>query len=215
MPDAPGDALPPSIDYTLYVGKDQPRSSDPPTVFIDGLPSQSVHRVYANRAAAGDFPHRVELRYQDQVLVRIDMTSKPEDCGPGPASTGAVLRIEESLDELDSGDLRFGSEEVMFEHAACVGDGFAIPRCGCPTDQRCIPRILRESPLFTQMGCAPTGTKQDGEACTLVADPAGAYDDCGAGLFCYQSTCHALCTGGQAPTGTLPDGYPPEAQLCD
>jgi len=67
--------------------------------------------------------------------------------------------------------------------------------------------------------CAPIGPKQHGDACTIVPDPAGAYDDCGAGQFCYQGTCHKLCVPGFVGNGldatALPEGYPNDALLCD
>jgi hypothetical protein len=207
---------PPDIMYSLRVGQHPSRPAAEPTIYIDGVATNSVSQTYLPGETS--FLHHVELRYEDHVLATYDATADIDDCGRGSAARGSLLSVGESLDAYDSGDLRYTSDAIQFENGGCIGDGFDIPRCGCSATERCMPRIALADPLFTHLDCAPIGPKQHGDACTLVPDPAGAYDDCGAGLFCYQGTCHLLCVPGWVGNGAgsaLPEGYPNDALLCD
>jgi hypothetical protein len=203
----PADA-PPPLDYKISVSTTMPRRADAPTVYIDGVPSLLIESTEA--------VHHIELRYAEHVLFAMETSSTPQDC---PQATGRLVSVVVDLEEDDSGDLRLYSEAETFENGGCLGDAFALPRCGCAATERCMPRIALADPLFTHLDCAPIGPKQHGDACLLVPDPAGDYDDCGAGLFCYQGTCHLLCVPGWVGNGAagtaLPDGYPNDALLCD
>ena len=197
------------IDYRLHVLFDTTRT-DMPHVFIDGVETMDVQTVYPDLSTP--IQHEIELRYADQVLARMPTHAAPGDCGQQDTVWSS---ISQSVEALVSGDLRYLGDEWRGDLAACTGDGFGIARCYCDATERCEPRILRTTPLFTQMACTPIGPKAAGDPCTLTDDPAGAYDDCGTDLACYEGTCHALCrTQGCATTCLTPDGYPPEGALC-
>lgn len=211
VPDAP---LPPVVVTIHVVPSEQPRAVQP-SVVIDGVTTLTLETQYTDSQEAVSAEHHVELRYEDQAVFQLPVRVGAS-CGD---TQGRLVSASFTLSEYDSGDLRFYSDAIQLDDSGCLGDAFAIANCFCTTTERCVPRIALADPLFTHLGCVPIGPKQRGDACTLVPDPDGAYDDCGAGLFCYQGTCHGLCGNPPLPQGLtdmpLPDGYPRDAFLCD
>lgn len=196
--------IPPTIDYRLFVGLDSTRGL---AVWIDGAQTSDVHETYDRSQAGTTVRHTAELRYQDAVVLRREVSDTLSPCN---ADETNLVSFEDSLFALDSGDLRPGSTTLRGISWGCVGDGFGIAGCWQGTDRRCAPVIELAMPLFTRLDWVPAGPKLHGDACSFTPDPNGAYDDCAAGLFCYQGTCHTLCDNGQ----TI-DGYAGEVLLCD
>ena len=212
------DAPPPPVQFTLHVETFTPQRAAQPSVVIDGVMTSTLEQTYADEQEAVSVEHHAQLRYQDQLLIDLPV-GLDTSCAPPGGTPGHLLTASVTLVAYESGDLRYYSDAIQLDNAGCLGDAFAVPRCGCAATERCTPRIALADPLFTHLDCAPIGPKQHGDACTQVPDPAGAYDDCGAGLFCYQGTCHLLCVPGWVGNGAgataLPEGYPPDALLCD
>jgi hypothetical protein len=129
--------------------------------------------------------------------------------GCNPDQTG-LLSYKDVLVELDTGDIRAEGSELQGLGWGCIGDAFEIAACWQGTSDRCAPVIELDTPLFTRLDWVPAGPKLHGDACTFTPAATGAHDDCAAGLFCYQGTCHTICSSGQ----TI-DGYPSEVLLCD
>src|SRR3954470_15635690 len=121
----PAMPMPMPIDYALSVSLGPPRA-DPPTVYIDGVPQMILHETYPTLMAAGNFEHRVELRYEDQILTAMDVTTGPQDCG---RQFSGLERVVVDLEGLESGDIRYYGESVTYEDGGCVGDGSAAADC--------------------------------------------------------------------------------------
>jgi hypothetical protein len=177
--------------------------TDLPQVFIDHVATALLHQTYPDLETASGFHHLVELRYADHVLATYDTSTDTTDCTTHVA--GAVASVTVDLVALDSGDIRYYGDSIITSSAVCAGDGSGAAACYCP-GERCAPRITLADPLFSRMACAPIGPKAAGDPCTLIDDPAGAYDDCGESLFCLAGTCTAFCSPG------VPPGYPPEVR---
>jgi hypothetical protein len=192
------------IDYKLQIGFDSYRF-DMPRVYIDGVATMSFHHTYPDFSVP--IQHEIELRYGDQVLQHMSMSAAPGGC---PAPPSAVWsNIEQDVDALVSGDLRLVADDWRGITGFCTGDGGGdANHCGDCPNGRCAPRILRAQPLFTQMACVPTGSNGSGDPCTVIDDPAGAYDDCGENLVCIAGTCTPFCSP------DIPDDYPPETTTC-
>lgn len=212
----PPDADDRPLDYQLRVGFDSTRA-DMPQVFIDGVATMSVEQVYPS--LSDPIRHDIELRYADQVLAHTFAIAQPGGCDP-TATNVRWTSIVQGVSALVSGDVRYGGDEWQGDGpdpgtmTVCTGDGFALPDCRCQATERCAPRVTRAQPLFTRMACTPIGTKAAGDPCTMTDDPAGAYDDCGANLFCLAGTCTAFCSDPSCPCPTVP-GYPPEVRRCN
>src|SRR5437868_9179333 len=118
------DAAPPPIAYSLHVGEQARRPvADRPVVYIDGVATSSVSQTYPPDETA--FLHHVELHYEDHIVAALDVSADTEDCNSiGSDARGALLSVGESLDAYDSGDLRYTSDAIQFEHAGCLGDAF-------------------------------------------------------------------------------------------
>jgi hypothetical protein len=187
------------IHYTLHVNFDGTRA-DMPQVFIDGVEMQSFDGFYPNFASP--IHHEIELRYADQVLARMPVGAAAGDCGGSPDTVWSS--IDEYVGALISGDLRYEDAEWRGDTAQCVEDGVGVAHCECSASERCAPRIIRADPTFTQMACAPIGANGSGDPCTVIDDPAGAYDDCGENLVCIAGTCTPFCSP------DIPAEYPPE-----
>jgi len=172
--------------------------------------STEIHRTYPASQTGVFVSHHVELRYQATVLATYDAVDALA-CRP---YHGSLISYDEGITELDSGDLRPGSSDVDCTDGGFAGDSFGYPDCSCGSDQRCEPRITLDSPKFTRLSCAPIGPKLDGDACSFTADPAGAYDDCGSGLLCYEGTCHLLCSD-IPPFRVLGPEYAYDVNICD
>jgi hypothetical protein len=123
----------------------------------------------------------------------------------------------------DSGDLRFASERAVEGERVCFGDSFCFPSCfddaSCtPERPRCTSRATSTSPFASHLACSPVGPRALGETCALVADPDGAYDDCGAGLLCVAGTCRTSCRPRSSDPGcatcTYVPGHAPEIGVC-
>lgn len=186
------------IDYALNVGFDGTRA-DMPQVFIDGVESTSFQHVYPGFTVP--IHHDIELRYAGQVLARMPASAAPGDCGPPDAVWSS---ISQGVAALVSGDLRYEGDHWQGDGQSCIGDGFELAHCGCQPNERCAPRVVRAQPLFTQMACVPIGSNGSGAPCTLIDDPAGAYDDCGENLVCVAGRCTPFCDP------SIPAEYPPE-----
>lgn len=213
-PDAPPPA--PPIEFKFRVGSDHTRPSLPLTILIDGSPTTEIDQTYDPSAAGTLVQHTLELRYQDITVATLHTGDVLSPCY---VDQGAVTSYLTGADELDSGDFRYVGAEIDTTNGVCSEDAFGWPNCNCPADQRCVPRVSYDGPpRFTHLGCAPIGAKQHGDACTFTPDPAGAYDDCGASMFCYQGACHTMCVIDHGNPNPLPppsDEYPPEVSLCD
>ena len=129
--------------------------------------------------------------------------------------SGSLISYSTGIIELDSGDLRPAATDVVCTDGGFAGDSLGWPNCSCAADEHCEPRITLDSPRFTRLACAPSGPKLDGDACSFTPDAAGAYDDCGSGLFCWNGTCHGMCMrdGGSPPV--LGPEYPFDVTPCD
>jgi hypothetical protein len=207
-PDAP---TPLPFTYQLAVYAREPARTDPPVVYIDGVPTMSFSMTYASAAEADGTMHVVDLRYADQIIATWPVTvHETPFCASGP-----LAQRSESVAEYDSGDLRNGGLSELGTDSECHGDPSLLPNCACSGSERCGLRVVRDAPVFTHLRCTPIGPKLVGDACSFTSDADGAYDDCGSDLICYQGTCHALCrTTGCATTCVQPDGYPNEAAVC-
>jgi hypothetical protein len=219
-PDAPGapPPIPPTIAFHLGVGLDGGRHL-PLSIWIDGTQTNDLHEDLDRSQMYPTVTHSIELRYQDTVLFRSGFSGKLTPC---EYDGSTLLSYDVSFGELDSGDVRPYGATIVSQlgdvHEGCAEDGFGYPDCNCGAGEHCEPRVELDSPRFTRLACAPIGPKQHGDACTFTADPTGAYDDCGASMFCFQGTCHTMCLIDPGNPSQLPppsDEYPREVALCD
>jgi hypothetical protein len=209
-----------SFTYRLRLVASEPADRAPtdpkPVAMIDGIASDELVQGYPDLAAAVADVHHVELRQGATVIASRDIGPSAATCMPN----GTITAYTQGICEFDSGDLRFGSETVTGNGGTCVGDGFCAPACNCGPTERCTSRIVLETPLSSHLGCAPVGPRTVGQPCALVADPAGAYDDCGADLLCVGGTCQPTCDPrmGSHPcatgTCTFVPGHAPDLGVC-
>ena len=213
------------LDYSLSVSPrepgDRPRHVPAPVTYIDGEPRTSLVIQYASADEAIGDTHVIELRHGDQVVRSITITVSDRTCF-GPLSE--VTRYGLHYCSYDSGDLRLFSASAFADHGSCIGDVFCIPVCSpqhatssCAEPLRCTSLITSIEPLASHLGCAPVGSRQLGDSCTLTAGEDGtSYDDCGRGLLCVDGTCHALCGFGLPPCDPCEyvAGHAPEVRVC-
>lgn len=214
----------PPLDVRLQLFPDEPsdRPARPiaPVAYIDGVATQRADFHYDDGDAAFAVSHVAELRFGATVVASIDLTLVPHGC-LDPVNDPGVTSYTASICLYESGDLRFGSAESRGD-TVCVGDGFCTPACapggpsdGCGAGTHCTARASSMTPFASHLGCAPLGGKQLGDPCAFTADPAGAYDDCAAGLVCVDGACRATCAASPTcATCAYVDGYPPELRAC-
>jgi hypothetical protein len=215
-----------SFEYKLHVAgaepPERPPSAAPPTVFIDGVARSLIEELYPDEGSALGVRHLVELRTASGDIVRSFELAIDRN--------GCLFRFEraellhQAVCAYDSGDLRFASERALQGSEICYGDAFCFPDCfddgSCPTPEqpRCTSRATATAPFASHLACAPAGPRSLGESCALVADPAGAYDDCGAGLLCVEGTCRTVCRPRSAEPGCATcayvPGHAPEIGVC-
>ncbi|NVB82686.1 MAG: hypothetical protein HOV81_30190 [Kofleriaceae bacterium] len=201
-------------------------SATPPTVYIDGVATESVTEVFDSEDASRAASFLLELRHGDvAVASKTIVVGDYDDClDHVENATSANI----AFCKYDSGELRYASSGASHEGAGggqgCVGDGFCAPAChpasGCGEGLRCTSLIVSTTPLASHLGCAPEGPKSLGEACSLVPASGGDYDDCGFGLLCVESTCRTVCNPyaadacPAAETCAFVDGHAPEMRVC-
>jgi hypothetical protein len=212
--DAPDEPLLYRLNVFSAEPFDRPLPNPPPVVFIDGVATKTIERTFENLEAASTEVHEVELRQGLVVIARLDI-HPVNSC-----EVGRVTRFVQDMCMFESGDLRYFSDGITGTESGCTGDSFCMPRCFCAPDERCTSRIVLLSPVASHLGCAPIGPKQEGEGCSLISDPEGDFDDCGASLLCVDATCHALCTPaiqGQCATGqcNYVPGHDPTLGVCN
>ena len=156
--------------------------------------------------------HLIELRFEG-VTVSKTIRIEPDFC---LTSFPNVIEYSEGYCMYESGDIRFGSNQATATGGLCVGDGFCRPDCPCTTQERCTSRVVSTAPFVSHLGCAPVGPRAVGESCALIADPEGAYDDCGADLLCVSGTCRQRCIadGSSCAACEYVEGHAPELRIC-
>lgn len=204
------DATPPPMTYRLGVFSaeptDRPPRTEAPIVFIDGIERRQLEITYESQMASYGAEHVIEMRFGGPIVSKT-ITIEPGAClGQFPNAA----EYSQAFCLYDSGDIRFGSVQV----GGCIGDYFCLPTCGCGPLERCTSRVASTSPFVSHLGCAPAGPRKLGESCTLIADPDGAYDDCGGGLLCVGGTCHELCTPDDCASCSYIEGHAPELRVC-
>jgi hypothetical protein len=210
------------VDYVVRgtaTQLDPPRPDVTPTVAIDGVATEWATLTYPDQAAAIASSHTIELRVDTDVVRRFTWQTHFEGC---EAPLG-LRQYELELCWFASGDIRLGSVFVDGDtadgHTAfCTADAFCTSPCyaaSCAAGERCTSRATLLDPFFSHLGCAPTGPRDLGEACTWIADPDGAYDDCGADLVCIAGTCRRTCMDPSCQSGCAPAlGHAPELRVC-
>jgi hypothetical protein len=205
--------------------QEAPRVEPRPTVYIDGVSTESLQLSYGDAADAYGQHHTVEL-WQGSLPVASSALQLPESAEclyRFSAPEAATI----TLCAYTYGELRYGSDTASGRAddgiGGCVGDGFCMPRCypannyGCTAGQKCTSIYASVVPIATHLGCAAIGTKALGESCTVADDGAGLHDDCGDHLLCVQGVCRLLCDVA-APgscTCSYPLGYAGELRVCD
>jgi hypothetical protein len=210
-----------------YPGGAPSRGASAPQVFIDGVATRYLTVDYSSYADGVAATHHVELRSNNLVVAELVTDSRGIQACSSGFNNEPLARYSEDYCELESGELRYAGDSgtpsgPLF--GGCNGDSFCSPRCApafgpdnCGPGLHCSSLVASTQPLFTRLACVPNGTKQVGEACTLIPDPAGAYDDCSDNSLCVAGTCQAMCLS-DAPnvcgSCTYVDGEPPELRLC-
>ena len=117
--------------------------------------------------------------------------------------------------EYDSGDLRYaGDTGTTRAPGVCTGDPAGpCTQTSCGSGMKCTAIVTLESPLFSHLGCAPSGSAAVGSACMLLPGSGGEHDDCDASGLCLGGTCHELC-GTSCDLCGFADGVPPELAFC-
>ena len=193
----------------------EPASRPPPIPLPGGPPV-----VEASWSETGEHNRHVVLRGNGMELRTIDVLDSDGLCVERHERGQPPRRFWQTICLLWSGDLRLARardddggwmcDEPMICPAAC---GAHAP---CGAGQRCTSR--RTTPISTHMACAPIGPRSEGETCSLVQDPAGAYDDCGDGLLCERGVCQRLCSLAECsvagPACQYIHGQPPELRFC-
>lgn len=210
-----------SLTYSIITTSRESGRDDAPTVFIDGSARSQLVIPYRTGLDAVGANHRVELRAGDVVLAAIDLSGADIDDCSYPSPPRAVVAFTESVCEYDSGDLRLGAPggtTLLADGAMgqCIIDGSASCNAECNATScpagRCTSIVTSHAPLYSHLGCAPSGTVPVGSACTFTAGSGGDYDDCEGGAVCISGTCVALCTG-SCTCGPI-EGEPPELSFC-
>lgn len=221
-PDAAAIPLVYSITSVASEPDGRPARSDPPAVYIDDVAQASLVITYPDEASAFAATHRVELRAGSAVLRGLDLRG---DNGRDCLLHGdrVVVAFGEQLCEYDSGDLRLGPPTGSTATAdglvgACIIDGSAscAPPCtqtSCGSGMRCASLVVSHAPLYTHLGCAPTGPTALGSACTFTPTADGDYDSCGADGACVAGLCHQLC-GTACDLCGFVEGEPFELGFC-
>ena len=166
--------------------------------YIDGVATNKVEITYDSADDAIGESFLVELRYGERAVAQFRATLSETSC-LGRVDNPSRYRL--SLCSYASGDLRFQSDSAFSDSRSCIGDGFCHAICSCGLD-RCTSRITSREPFASHLGCAPVGPKALGEACALIADADGDYDDCGSNLLCVDGrvTSGAACRAVQTAT---------------
>jgi hypothetical protein len=177
-----------------YYGR--PASDDPPLVYIDGVQTDAREETFADTAALDAAPRLVELRYHDAVVATLYRDPVP-DCGSnGPLVTwrkNVVVYANGYLDEeLDDIECATSEPNAGVTGGYNPAEGYDCSDA-CGSGEQCSLRASLVEPLFSTAQCAPIGPRQLDEPCSWIADPGGAYSDCGEGLLCAYGTCHARC----------------------
>ncbi len=198
---------------------DRPARMSPPQIFVDDMPTRSFETEYASYADAISASHTVELRAGEVVVASMSLGSAEiQDCS-AHYDDEPVIDFMDTLCEYDNGELAYESSEGSTASGGCQGDAFCTHGCGpCSTGMHCTSRAVLIDPLYTHLGCAPIGPKQLGDACELIMDPNGAYDDCADGLLCVAGTCHTICQQPTSPQCSIceyVDGEPSELKVCE
>lgn len=211
------------LTYTIDVRRLEPARAVPPVIYIDDVPGDSLSIEFPSYVAALAATHHVQLRAGDVVVAeQVLDRGYLEDCSKQMGGL-APREFQADLCEWDHGEVSVNSTEGSAEKRACVGDSFCYTGgCdvasanGCPAGTHCTTRAQSIDPLYTHYACAPVGTKQLGEACSLIPDPAGAYDDCANELLCVAGTCHAICEPAYTSCSScMPvDGEPYDLRVC-
>jgi hypothetical protein len=203
--DAPEAPSPLAYRLNVHSGEplDRPPAAVRPTIFIDDVATDALEREYIDLDTAAADVHRIELRHGTVVIARLEIQPSTTAC----AMIHPLKRYRQSVCFLESGTLGTSSETLEGSDGSCIGDAFGCPGVcvgGCPAGERCTSRIVLRDPLSSHLGCAPIGRKREGQRCTLIADLAGDYDNCGESLLCIAGTCRATCTPQitQCPIGT-------------
>lgn len=193
---------------------ERPVPEPAPVVYIDGEATTERAWTYPTAEDVIASVHVLELRVGEAVIARRDI----EDLGPAVRAAevhvGALVDATLAYCAFASGDLRYGLDHLVGSMGQSTGDGFCLPAClplgtDCGAGLRCTSRVVSTAPFASRLGCAPVGPKRLGESCTLIADPDGAYDDCGGGLLCVEGACRAVCTD-----GAYVPGHAPELRRC-
>ncbi|MDB4957442.1 MAG: hypothetical protein JWO36_5011 [Myxococcales bacterium] len=215
--------------YELYAHHAEPQgppaSPVAPVIYYDSMPIERLAIDYPNYADAIGMQHTVELRYGTIVLASLARTIGVQDNAEACSEkhmNAPLTTYSETLCEYDNGEFRIEfADAATADGGGCLGDAFCPPRCGtsatytgCPTGTHCTSRVTSVDPFASYLDCAPIGNKQLGDACTLIADPAGAYDDCADQLLCASGTCQALCSDACASCDYVP-GHAPELRICN
>lgn len=212
------DAMPPAMTYRLAVTPaepmDRPARSVRPTIFIDGVERSRLEVEYPSAEASYGAQHVLEMRFDGVTVVSKTLTIDDDFCLMRYPN---VVGWSEGYCMYESGDFRLGGyQATTLMMGVCIGDFFCAPACGCGVEERCTSRIASTVPLVSHLGCAPIGPRAVGETCSLIADPAGAYDDCGAGLLCVAGTCQQLCDQPFISCAQCEyvEGHAPELRVC-
>jgi hypothetical protein len=206
---------PATIHDTVIVSLGSPARAVPPTILIDG-----VARTRLDEEVTVVPSHHVEMRAGEVVVAAIDLAPADQACEL--ATPLAATSESSSVLAYENGELRFESASVTTDGSGCVADGGGQPACypgttSCPGGGHCTSRAQSISPLYTHLACAPVGTHQLGDACALLPDTDGAYDDCADGLLCVAGACRALCVltdDSRCATCANVDGEPAELAVC-
>jgi hypothetical protein len=185
--------------YTVSTGVDdlpgRPAPAMPPHVFINGARVDSFTATYPDVATLQRSSPLVELRYEDTVLAAY--APGPDVVDPCGGEAGQLVGYETDLWIRQNGDIGYSDDRQDCTNGGGGGDGGSIDTSFCPSEcgsgSHCTLRAKLLEPLFSDVGCAPIGPKQAGGACSYIADPAGAYSDCGEGLLCVGGTCRVRC----------------------
>jgi hypothetical protein len=218
------DAPPPGpISFTIGASWcESPYQGPPahePTIVIDSVARTRLEIEYESYDAAIADSHLVELRYGDTV-VRAETYPLAGGCLRDDRPS---THYQKGVCAYKSGDLRYATGHTSNAGGVmCIEDGFSQDQCSqfCPepyNGMRCGSRIVLTDPPASHLACVPIGPKHAGEACTMIAAPDGAYDDCGAELMCLDGVCRSwmrISPYVDVEGCSFVTGYAPEVRLC-